>query len=137
MVPGINRSVVFDTYYFDGLVMIKKISIGPLTLDDNVILAPITGVSDMPFRRIVKSYGAALVMSEMIASAAMIRETWKSLQMATKSPEEFPVAVQLAGCDPAVMAEAAKLNEAMGAHMIDINMDAPLKRLSMVLQDRP
>lgn len=109
--------------------MIKKISIGPLTLDDNVILAPITGVSDMPFRRIVKSYGASLVMSEMIASEAMIRETRKSLQMAEKSPEEFPVAVQLAGCDPHVMAEAAKLNEDMGAHMIDINMGCPVKKI--------
>lgn len=105
------------------------IKIGPITLNGNVILAPMSGVTDMPFRRLVKRYGAALVISEMIASQAAIRETRQSLKMAMKSPEEWPMAVQLAGCESEVMAEAAKLNEEMGAHIIDINMGCPVKKV--------
>lgn len=106
-----------------------SLKIGSVQLDGNVILAPITGVSDMPFRKLVKGHGAALVMSEMIASQAMIRETRQSMKMALKSQEERPVAVQLAGCDPVVMAEAAKLNEDLGADIIDINMGCPVKKV--------
>lgn len=105
------------------------LQIGPLELKGNVILAPMSGVTDMPFRRFVKSYGVSLVISEMIASQAMVRETRQSLKMAMKSPEEWPMAVQLAGCEPDVMAEAAKLNEDMGAHIIDINMGCPVKKV--------
>src|SRR5258706_10171948 len=104
------------------------IHVGPLTLDDPVILAPMSGVTDMPFRRLVKHFGAGLVVSEMIASEAMIRESRRSLQMAKNSAEEHPMAVQLAGCEPAVMAEAAKLNQDRGAALIDINMGCPVKK---------
>src|SRR5260221_14612937 len=104
------------------------IHVGPLTLDDPVILAPMSGVTDMPFRRLVKQFGAGLVVSEMIASEAMIRESRRSLQMAKNSAEEHPMAVQLAGCEPTVMAEAAKLNEDRGAALIDINMGCPGKK---------
>lgn len=83
----------------------------------------------MPFRRLVKRMGAGLVISEMIASQAMIRETRQSLRMIRKSPDEFPMAVQLAGCEPEVMAEAAKLNEDRGAQIIDINMGCPVKKV--------
>ena len=109
----------------------KSIQIGPHALEGNVLLAPITGVSDMPFRKLVKSFGASLVMSEMIASQAMIRETRQSMKMTLKSPEERPFAVQLAGCDPDVMAEAAKLNEDLGADIIDINMGCPVKKVAV------
>jgi len=105
------------------------IEIGPIRLDDPVILAPMSGVTDMPFRRLVKRFGAGLVVSEMIASEAMIRENRRSLQMAQNSAEEQPMAVQLAGCEPAVMAEAAKLNEDRGAAIIDINMGCPVKKV--------
>ena len=105
------------------------IEIGPIRLDDPVILAPMSGVTDMPFRRLVKRFGAGLVVSEMIASEAMIRENRRSLQMAQNSAEEQPMAVQLAGCEPAVMAEAAKLNEDLGAAIIDINMGCPVKKV--------
>jgi tRNA-dihydrouridine synthase B len=105
------------------------LSIGPIELNDQVILAPMSGVTDMPFRRLVKRQGAALVISEMIASQAMIRETRQSLLMAKHTPEEYPMAVQLAGCDPEVMAEAAKLNEDRGAQVIDINMGCPVKKV--------
>jgi tRNA-dihydrouridine synthase B len=105
------------------------IQIGSLRLADPVILAPMSGVTDMPFRRLVKRSGAGLVVSEMIASQAMIRESRQSLLMARNTPEEFPMAVQLAGCEPAVMAEAAKLNEDGGAALIDINFGCPVKKV--------
>src|SRR6185503_5575085 len=88
---------------------LKPVDIGPVRIEDPVILAPMSGVSDMPFRQMVKRGGAGLVVSEMIASAAMVRENRKTLLMAKNSPEEFPMAVQLAGCEPEVMADAARL----------------------------
>jgi len=105
------------------------ISIGSLSLDETVILAPMSGVSDLPFRRLVKQLGAGLVVSEMIASEAMIRETRQSMKMATSSADEQPMAVQLAGCEPHVMAEAAKLNADRGACIIDINFGCPVKKV--------
>src|ERR1700758_3930904 len=105
------------------------ISIGSLTLDDPIILAPMSGVTDLPFRRVVKERGAGLVVSEMIASQAMIRETRQSLTMARSCPEEQPMAVQLAGCEPQVMAEAAKLNADRGARLVDINFGCPVKKV--------
>ncbi|HEX3536253.1 MAG TPA: tRNA dihydrouridine synthase DusB [Stellaceae bacterium] len=105
------------------------ISLGAVTIDDPVILAPMSGVTDLPFRRVVKRQGAALVVSEMIASQAAIRETRQALTMAKSCPEEQPMAVQLAGCEPAVMAEAAKLNADRGAAIIDINFGCPVKKV--------
>ncbi len=105
------------------------IDIGPVRIDAPVILAPMTGVTDLPFRRAVKRYGAGLTVSEMIASQAMIRETRQSLQKALWDPSEQPVSLQLAGCEPAVMAEAARLNEQRGAAIIDINMGCPVKKV--------
>jgi tRNA-dihydrouridine synthase B len=106
-----------------------SISIGPLTLEAPVILAPMSGVTDLPFRRLVKAHGAGLVVSEMIASEAMIRETRQSMTMAKNCPEEQPMAVQLAGCEPTVMAEAARLNADRGAALIDINFGCPVKKV--------
>ena len=106
-----------------------SITLGPVTIDDPVILAPMSGVTDLPFRRIVKRQGAALVVSEMIASQAAIRETRQALTMAKSCPEEQPMAVQLAGCEPSVMAEAAKLNADRGAGIIDINFGCPVKKV--------
>ena len=108
---------------------LKPISVGPLTINAPVILAPMTGVTDLPFRKIVKRYGAGLTVSEMIASQAMIRETRQSLQKAAWDPSEEPVSLQLAGCAPVEMAEAAKLNEQRGAAIIDINMGCPVKKV--------
>ena len=109
--------------------LIKPISVGPVTIDAPVILAPMTGVTDLPFRKAVKRYGAGLTVSEMIASQAMIRETRQSLQKAAWDPSEEPVSLQLAGCAPREMAEAAKLNEQRGAAIIDINMGCPVKKV--------
>ena len=124
-------------------MLVKPISIGPLTLDVPVILAPMTGVTDLPFRKIVKRYGAGLTVSEMVASAAMIRETRQSLQKTEWDPSEEPVSLQLAGCSPLEMAEAAKLNEQRGAAIIDINMGCPVKKVvngdagSALMRDLP
>jgi tRNA-dihydrouridine synthase B len=105
------------------------IQIGPVRIDAPVILAPMTGVTDRPFRRIVKRYGAGLTVTEMIASQAMIRETRQSIQKAAWDPIEEPVSMQLAGCTPHEMAEAAKLNEDRGAAIIDINMGCPVRKV--------
>jgi tRNA-dihydrouridine synthase B len=106
-----------------------SIEIGPVKLTDPVILAPMSGVTDLPFRRLVKRHGAPLVVSEMIASEAMIRQSRQSLKMAETVAEEYPMSVQLAGCEPHVMAEAAKLNEDRGAAIIDINFGCPVKKV--------
>src|SRR6187399_2687947 len=122
---------------------LKPITIGPLRLDCPVILAPMTGVTDMPFRALVRRYGSGLNVTEMIASPAMIRETRQSLQKAAWDPVEEPVSLQLAGCNPAEMAEAAKLNEDRGAAIIDINMGCPVKKVvngeagSALMRDLP
>lgn len=105
------------------------IRIGNIELDSNVFLAPMSGVTDLPFRRLVKRYGAGLVISEMIASQSMIRHTRQSIQMCMQSLDIKPSSVQLAGCEPDVIAEAAKLNQDMGADIIDINMGCPAKKI--------
>jgi tRNA-dihydrouridine synthase B len=105
------------------------INVGTIKVDDPIILAPMSGVSDMPFRRLVKRCGAGLVVSEMIASQAMIRANRQTLKMSTGCAEEFPMAVQLAGCEPEIMAEAARLNQDRGAAIIDINFGCPVKKV--------
>jgi tRNA-dihydrouridine synthase B len=105
------------------------VHVGPIELTDPVILAPMSGVTDLPFRRLVKREGAGLVVSEMIASQAVIHNNKRTLQMATNAAEEFPMAVQLAGRDPEIMAEAARMNEGHGAALIDINMGCPAKKV--------
>lgn len=107
----------------------KPIQIGPITIDSPVFLAPMTGVSDLPFRKLVKRYGVGMVFSEMIASKAVVLETRNAERMCRFEPNERPFSVQLAGCDPEVMAEAAKLNEQRGADMIDINFGCPVKKV--------
>jgi tRNA-dihydrouridine synthase B len=116
-------------YLLRPMSRLKPITIGPLRIEMPVILAPMTGVTDRPFRRIVKHYGAGLTVTEMIASQAMIRETRQSLQKSAWDPIEDPVSMQLAGCTPREMAEAAKLNEDRGAAIIDINMGCPVKKV--------
>jgi tRNA-dihydrouridine synthase B len=105
------------------------INIGNIKLQNKVILAPMSGVTDMPFRRLVNKFGAGLVVSEMIASRAMILETRQSMTKIKTAPEEYLTSVQLAGCEPEVMAEAAKLNEDLGAKIIDINFGCPVKKV--------
>lgn len=103
--------------------------IGNVEIAAPVILAPMSGVTDLPFRRLVKGFGAGLVVSEMIASMAMIRAARKTLRMAMHTDEERPISLQLAGCEPKVMVEAARLNQDLGADIIDINMGCPVKKV--------
>ena len=117
-------------YWAKESVMIKSVKIGSVLIDDAIVLAPMSGVTDLPFRRLVKHYGVGLVVTEMIASKAMIYQSQKTLKMATKCIEEQPMSVQLAGCEPSIMAEAAKLNEDSGASLIDINMGCPVKKVT-------
>jgi tRNA-dihydrouridine synthase B len=122
---------------------LSPIRIGPITIAEPVILAPMTGVTDMPFRTLVRRYGSGLNVTEMIASPAMIRQTRQSLQKAAWHHVEEPVSMQLAGCSPDEMAEAAKLNADRGAAIIDINMGCPVKKVvngdagSALMRDLP
>ena len=108
---------------------LKPIEIGPLRIDCPVVLAPMTGVTDMPFRTLVRRYGSGLNVTEMIASEAAIRETRQSIQKAEWDAIEEPVSMQLVGCDPRSMAEAAKLQEGNGAAIIDINFGCPVRKV--------
>ncbi len=105
------------------------LKIGNIDIASPVILAPMSGVTDMPFRRLVKKFGAGLVVSEMIASRAMVIQTRQSMKKCEISEFEDTTSVQLAGCEPAVMAEAAKLNQDLGAPIIDINFGCPVKKV--------
>jgi tRNA-dihydrouridine synthase B len=100
-----------------------------VTIETPVILAPMTGVSDLPFRRVVRRYGSGLNVTEMIASQAAIRETRQSIQKALWDPSEDPVSMQLVGCEPEQMGEAARLAEDKGAAIVDINMGCPVRKV--------
>jgi len=113
----------------DARSRLTPIQIGPVQIDEPVLLAPMSGVSDLPFRKLVSGYGAGLVMSEMIASQAMIYQNKRTMKMATTSEDEYPMAVQLAGTQPELMAEAARLNADRGATIIDINMGCPARKV--------
>lgn len=101
----------------------------PFGFDTPVFLAPMSGVTDLPMRRLVKRYGAGMVFSEMIASRMMVDEMRHEQRHTTDYTHEFPLAAQIAGCEPEIMAEAAQLNEAQGAAMIDINFGCPVKKV--------
>ena len=104
---------------------------GGVRIGTPVILAPMSGVTDLPFRRTAKALGAGMVVSEMIASWAMIRENHKTLSMAQVDGAGGISAVQLAGCEPAAMAEAARIAEGKGADLIDINFGCPVKKVAV------
>ena len=117
--------------------------IGPHVLRNNLIVAPMAGVTDRPFRQLCKAMGAGMAVSEMISSNAQLWNTAKSRRRADHQGEVDPVSVQIAGADPAVMARAARYNADRGAQIIDINMGCPAKKVcnvaagSALLQDEP
>jgi tRNA-dihydrouridine synthase B len=123
--------------------VLKPIHIGPVQIDSPVVLAPMTAVTDLPMRRLVRRYGSGLNVTEMIASPAAIRETRQSIQKAAWDPAEEPVSMQLVGCEPEQMGEAAKLSADKGAAIIDINMGCPVKKVvngdagSALMRDLP
>jgi tRNA-dihydrouridine synthase B len=101
-----------------------------VTIDTPVILAPMSGVTDLPFRRLAKRLGTGVVVSEMIASWAMVRENQATMRMA-RVDGDGPNSIQLAGCDPAAMAEAARIAEGCGANIVDINFGCPVKKVAV------
>ncbi len=117
--------------------------IGPHTISPPLILAPMAGVTDKPFRQLCKRLGAGLAVSEMTTSDPRLWQTRKSLSRMDHVGEPAPVSVQIAGYDPAMLAEAARYNVAHGAQIIDINMGCPAKKVcnvyagSALLQDEP
>ena len=108
----------------------RRLKIGSLETTGNVFLAPMSGVTDRPFRRLVRRFGCDLVYSEMIASRELLRQQGGSKRMSGSVDDEAPLAVQLAGCDPEIMAEAARMTEDRGAALIDINMGCPVKKVT-------
>lgn len=108
---------------------LKPLNIGPHTVNTPVLLAPMTSITDKPFRLICKRYGAGMVVSEMIASEAVVRDSVVSAQKAEYDPEQGIHSVQLVGADPKNMAAAAKANREIGADIIDINMGCPVKKV--------
>jgi len=117
--------------------------IGPHVLRNNLIVAPMAGVTDRPFRQLCKAMGAGMAVSEMISSNAQLRNTMKSRRRADHEGEVDPISVQIAGADPATMADAARYNADRGAQIIDINMGCPAKKVcnvaagSALLQNEP
>ena len=111
---------------------LKPIDLGQgVTIATPVILAPMSGVTDLPFRRLAKKHGAGMVVSEMIASWAMLRENRNTLRMAALDEGGGPRAIQLAGCEPAAMAEAARMSADLGAEVIDINFGCPVRKVAV------
>ena len=111
------------------MTRLSPIQIGSVRIDVPVILAPMTGVSDLPFRTLVRRFGSGLNVTEMIASQAAIRETRQSIQKGLWDAIEEPVSMQLIGCTPGEMGEAARLAADRGAAIIDINMGCPVRKV--------
>jgi tRNA-dihydrouridine synthase B len=117
--------------------------IGSRTLRNNLFVAPMAGVTDRPFRQLCKTFGAGLAVSEMVASNSLLWGSEKTRRRANHDGEVEPISVQIAGADPAMMADAARFNVEQGAQIIDINMGCPAKKVcntmagSALLRDEP
>ncbi|MCB1857317.1 MAG: tRNA dihydrouridine synthase DusB [Gammaproteobacteria bacterium] len=103
--------------------------IGPYQLDSNLLLAPMAGVTDLPFRQLCRRFGAGLAVTEMISSSPGLRDTVKTLRRTDFRGEVGPVAAQIVGAEPRAMAEAACFNARRGAQIIDINMGCPARKV--------
>jgi nifR3 family TIM-barrel protein len=103
--------------------------IGNLDLDNNVILAPLAGITNLPFRLLAKSSGCGLVCSEMISANGLVYQSGKTEQMLNSAPEEKPLSVQIFGSDPGIMAEAAAIVESKGADIVDINFGCSVRKV--------
>lgn len=118
-------------------------AIGPYTLPNPVVLAPMAGVTDRPFRQLCRELGAGLVVGEMVSGNPDLRNTRKSKLRLNHTGEPEPIAVQIVGGDPLVMAESARFNVGNGAQIIDINMGCPAKKVcnkaagSALMRDEP
>jgi len=119
------------------------VRIGPYQLKNNLIVAPMAGVTDRPFRQLCKLMGAGMAVSEMVASNSLLWGSAKTLRRANHEGEVDPISVQIAGADPQMLADAARYNVDQGAQIIDINMGCPAKKVcnvmagSALLKDEP
>jgi len=113
--------------------MVGVMRIGPYQLANNLVLAPMAGVTDRPFRQLCRTMGAGLAVSEMVTSNSLLYGSAKTRRRADHAGEQAPVSVQIAGADPALMAEAARYNVDAGAQIIDINMGCPAKKVCNVM----
>ena len=104
-------------------------NIGSLKLENNAVLAPLAGITDLPFRLLAKEAGCGLVCSEMISSNALVFKNAKTMQMLSSQPEEKPLSVQIFGSKPAIMAEAARVVADSGADVLDINFGCSVKKV--------
>jgi len=117
--------------------------IGPYQLKNNLIVAPMAGVTDRPFRMLCKRMGAGMAVSEMVASNSLLYGSEKTKRRANHEGESDPISVQIVGADPAMLAQAAKYNVDRGAQIVDINMGCPAKKIcnvmagSALLQNEP
>jgi len=111
----------------------QTITIGPYTLPNNLFLAPMAGVTDRPFRQLCRRLGAGMAVSEMITANKTLWASKKSLLRANHIGEPEPRSIQIAGADPVMLAEAAQHNVDQGAHIIDINMGCPAKKVCNVM----
>jgi len=107
--------------------------IGPHVLRNNLFVAPMAGVTDRPFRQLCKRFGAGMAVSEMVASNSLLWGSEKTRRRANHAGEPDPISVQIAGADPAMMADAARYNVGQGAQIIDINMGCPAKKVCNVM----
>ena len=107
----------------------RKFSIGFVELEHPVILAPMAGVCDLPYRVIARRYGAALVCAEMISSQGIRYSNAHTEELLRIDKREHPLSMQIFGSDPAVMAQAAAVVERAGADIVDINMGCPVKKV--------
>ena len=107
--------------------------VGPYQLKNNLIVAPMAGVTDRPFRQLCKQMGAGMAVSEMVASNSLLWGSEKTLRRGNHDGEVEPKVIQIAGADPAMLAEAAQYNVDKGAHIIDINMGCPAKKVCNVM----
>ena len=133
--PANNTNPVADTA--------RAMHIGPYQLKNNLIVAPMAGVTDRPFRQLCKTMGAGMAVSEMVASNSLLWGSEKTLRRANHDGEVDPISVQIAGADPGMLADAARYNVDQGAQIIDINMGCPAKKVcnvmagSALLKDEP
>jgi tRNA-dihydrouridine synthase B len=111
----------------------RAMHIGPYQLKNNLIVAPMAGVTDRPFRQLCKTMGAGMAVSEMVASNSLLWGSAKTLRRANHDGEVDPISVQIAGADPGMLAEAARYNVDQGAQIIDINMGCPAKKVCNVM----
>jgi tRNA-dihydrouridine synthase B len=114
----------------NNMCKLPELKIGNIKLKNSLLLAPMAGITDMPVRVLAAQNGAGLVYTEMVSARALVYDNEKTKLLMRTAPEERPVAVQIFGGDPALMAEAAKKVEAFGADILDINLGCPVKKIA-------